>query len=66
LARGQFRQERENFGHQRQGLVKLGAAGGQHHHGNLKFGGVLLKTLVAVGGQENIEFRLPARAVCRF
>ena len=61
LSRRQPRQERENFGHQRQGFIKLGAAGHQHHHRDLKFGGVLLEAQVAVGGQENIELRLRQR-----
>jgi hypothetical protein len=47
----QPRQERENFRHQRQGFIKLGATGHQHHHRDLKFGGVLLKAQVAVGGR---------------
>jgi hypothetical protein len=37
LSRSQPRQERENLGHQRQGFIKLGAAGHQHHHRDLKF-----------------------------
>ena len=44
-------------------LFKLGAAGHEHHHRDLKFGGVLLKVQVAVSGQENIEFRLRQREV---
>jgi len=63
LSRSQSRQERENLRHQRQGFIKLGAAGHQHHHRDLKFGGVLLKAQVAVGGQENLEFRLGQREV---
>ena len=54
----QDRQERENFRRQWQSFIKLGASGHEHHHCDLKFGGVLLKAQVAVGGQENIEFRL--------
>ena len=61
LSRRQPRQERENFRHQRQGFIKLGAAGHEHNHGDLKFGGVLLKAQVAIGGQENIELRLRQR-----
>ena len=51
LSQSQSRQEGENFGHQGQGFIKLGAADHQHHNRNLKFGGVLLKAQVAVGGQ---------------
>ena len=61
LSRRQPRQERENFGHQGQGFIKLGAAGHEHHHRDLKFGGVLLETQVAVSRQENIEFFLGQR-----
>jgi hypothetical protein len=61
LTRNQPRQERENFGYQRQGFIKLGAACDDYHHRDLKFGGVLLKAQIAVGGQENIEFRLRQR-----
>jgi hypothetical protein len=61
LSRSQTRQKCENFGHQWQSSIKLGAAGHQHHHRDLKFGGVLLKAQVAVGGQENIEFLLRER-----
>jgi len=52
----QTRQERENSGHQGQGFIKLGAAGHEHHHRDLKFCGVLLKTQVAVSRQENVKF----------
>ena len=52
------RQECENFGHQGQGFIKLGAASHEHDDRDLKFGGVLLETQVAVGGQENTEFFL--------
>ena len=61
LSRRQSWQKRENLGHQGQGFIKLGAADHQHYHRDLKFGGVLLKAQVAVGGQENIEFRLRQR-----
>jgi len=61
LSRRQTRQERENLGHQWQGFIKLGAARHEHHHRDLKFGRVLLKAQVAVGGQENIEFLLRQR-----
>ena len=61
LTRNQSWQEGQNFRHQRQGFIKLGTAGHEHHHHDLKFGGVLLKTQVAVGGQENIEFLLRQR-----
>ena len=55
------RSGQEHLGHQRQGFIKLGAAGHEHHHRDLKFGGVLLKAQVAFGGQENIELRLRQR-----
>jgi hypothetical protein len=57
LSRRQPGQERENFGNQWQGIIKLGATRHEHHHCDLKFGGVLLEAQVAIGGQENIEFR---------
>ena len=63
MSRRQSRQERENFGHQRQGFIKLGAARHEHHHRDFKLGGVLLEAQIAVGGQENIEFRLRQREV---
>jgi hypothetical protein len=44
------------LGHQGQRFIKLGAASHENHHRDLKFGGVLLKTQVAVCRQENIEF----------
>ena len=59
----QPRQEHKNFWHQGQGFIKLGAARHKHHHRDLKFGGVLLEAQIAVGGQENIEFRLRQREV---
>jgi len=37
LSRRQSWLEGENFGHQRQSFIKLGAAGHQHHHRDLKF-----------------------------
>ena len=61
LSRSQPWQKRENLGHQGQGFIKLGAAGHEHDHRDLKFGGVLLKTQVAVCRQENIEFFLGQR-----
>ena len=49
------------MGHQGQGFIKLGTAGHKHHHRDLKFGGVLLKTQVTVCRQEHIEFLLGQR-----
>jgi len=56
LSRSQPWQERENLGHQGQSLIQLGAASHKHRHRDLKFGGVLMKTQVAVCRQENMEF----------
>ena len=61
LSRSQPWQECENLGHQRQGFIKLGAARHKHHDSDLKFGGVLLKTQVAICRQENIKFLLGQR-----
>ena len=61
LSRRQPRQERENSGHLGQGFIKLGAAGHKHHHRDLKFCGVLLKTQVAVCREENVKFFLGQR-----
>lgn len=61
FSRGQPWQEHENAGHQRQSFIKLGAASREHHHRDLKLRGVLLKTQVAVCGDEDLEFFLGQR-----